>query len=55
MTFLILDQSEELSSSLRMWLHSHQGGADLAFPVGGGANPPEGANIRICQIFQKSA
>ena len=27
--------------------------ADPGSPVGGGANPPGGANIWFCQIFQK--
>ena len=30
-------------------------GADPGFPVGGGADPPGGANIRFCQIFLKTA
>ena len=30
-------------------------GADPEFPVGGGANPLGGANIRFCQIFRKTA
>ena len=28
-------------------------GADPGFPVGRGANPAGGANIRFCQIFEK--
>ena len=27
---------------------------DPGFPVGGGANPPGGTNIRFCQIFPKN-
>ena len=31
-------------------------GADAGFPLGGGANPRGGgANIRLCQIFPKTA
>ena len=30
-------------------------GVDPGFPVGGGANPPGGANIWFCQILQKTA
>ena len=30
-------------------------GADPGFPVGGGADPLGGANIRFCQIFPKTA
>ena len=28
-------------------------GADLGFPIGGGADPAGCANIQFCQIFQK--
>ena len=33
----------------------HTVGADTGFSVGGGANPPGGANIQICRIFPKTA
>ena len=35
------------------FIHLNNPGADPAFPIGGGANPVGGANIRFCQIFQK--
>ena len=35
--------------------YKRSAGADPGFPIGGGANPLGGANIRICQIFRKTA
>ena len=43
--------------SLQAMVNSHitnSSGADPGFPIGGGANHPEGGgNIRICKFFQK--
>ena len=36
-------------------LGSEGPGADTGFSVGGGANPPGGANIQICWIFPRTA
>ena len=38
---------------MSVFIHLNNPGADPAFPIGGGANPVSGANIRFCQIFQK--
>ena len=34
-------------------IHTTYSGADPGFPVGGGTNPPGGANIRFWQFFWK--